>query len=259
MFERMNDATESVVNAAQEHGFSAALTIGGLFAAKRVLGPALDVVGTRLAGITEKGFENLGSIFERVPEAAGPWYPHPRTALKVLNDAAMYDDDVMQTYVAGMITGSRNSDGSDDRPVYYLSVLDRMTAMQTRFFHAAYTAVAQQNIDAQSVPFVAMDASEMEAHVAALTTEQPSYMAHGTSALLGIQSLGLVSELSVRESVKYPRHLSFLPTPLGMLLFDWVHGFGDDDYYAFPSRERPDLGMPPFEYSTASIGLPALE
>lgn len=153
----------------------------------------------------------------------------------------MYDDDVMQTYVAGLIAGSRNSDASDDRPIYYLTLIDGLTAVHLRYFHAMYFAVAQARIGWLSPESLVIPLRELDQNVLVMGGAHGPQS--GMTALYALESAGLIAYSSISGVESWNGRLRFTPTKIGMLLYDWAHGFGDEDLNLFNSRDRPNLGF----------------
>lgn len=255
---------EPVINALQESGPVAASTVAGLWAAKRVAGPALDVLGKRLGDFTAVRLENLARIFEKAedvrPDARG--YPHPRVANRVLNDASLYDDDVMQTYTAGLIAGSRNDDGSDDRPVYYLGLMDSLTASQLSLFHVLYAAAAPLGPPTGNRAHdpaglrVAVHLSEVKKAISRISpagaslAKRSRYLTETTTAL---HVAGLIrDDGSDKTDGRHPLQTYWI-TRVGMLLYDWAHGFNDEDLWEFYDRDRTAIDLPDLEFKSARV------
>ncbi|QZY50674.1 hypothetical protein [Leucobacter tenebrionis] len=162
----------------------------------------------------------------------------------MLNDASLYDDDLMQTYVAGMITGSRNADGSDDRPVYYLTVMDGLSAAQLRCFHVLYSAAAWLGAQAPEghFKFISISVEELRANLRLLQPEgspESDYM----PAIITLEAEGLIHAVAVTDDEGDEWRVSFKSTLLGVLLFDWAHGFSDENIFAFPGTAAPTTGF----------------
>lgn len=249
----MGDLNE-VIESVGEHGTGVVTAAGALIVAKRLLGPSLDMAGRRLSEMAEKRLDNLVRTFAKaeVRDGADNWYPHPRTVARVLNDASLYDDDVMQTYVAGLISGSRNDDGSDDRPVYYLSLIDGLTATQLKTFHALYAAVAHLKVPADKMPWIYVSQEELVSNITRLNGgSEPS--GNLGAVLYALDAQGLVTNASSTQVDDGSYPLGFMPTQLGALLYDWAFGFSDEDVRCFADRDRPDIGLPSLRFESASV------
>lgn len=248
---------EFVANTFGSHGGLAAGAVAGLYAAKRVFGPSLDAVGEHLRKTTERRLENLGRIATKAVALGGESdiYPHIRVTQRVLNDATLYDDDLQQTYVAGLLAGSRNEDGSDDRPVFYLSVIDALTAAQLSIFHGLYCA-AEQALRERGVEEggyfarVRVDVPDLNAQLGRLS---PDDRREDRSALFALEHAGLIE--NIETWTDGPGIVVFRPTRVGALLFDWAYGFDDEEFRNFTRRERPDIGLPVLEFTTLQFEL----
>lgn len=251
---------EYVVNTLQQHGGVAATTVAGLYAAKRLFGPTFDMLGTRLKDVTDKRIENLGKISARADQLSpnSDGYPHIRVTQRVLNEATLYDDNVQHTYVAGLLAGSRNDDGSDDRPVFYLSVIDSLTASQLRLFHALYAAVAQSHRGTWSnngpiARSLVLDVAELNANLMRLEEgdeNENDEGGDGWANLFALEHIGLIAMMGMNEGPNGTGELHFAGTRIGALLFDWAYGFNDNDIRQFGMRNRPEIGLPEMIYTT---------
>lgn len=257
----MSDAMD-FVSSAIENGPGLAMAGGAAWLAAKVFGPSVDEVGLQLRDITHKRFENLRRTGERqdvIAEQHGKeldgTIANVRVMQRVLNDATLYDDNVQQTYVAGMLAGSRNEDGSDDRPVYYLSVMDRLTAAQLTIFHTLYSAacdVSRKVGIGEGVRFAAVtvDIPDFSRNLKEMRKSIGDTSLPVTAPLVALEHEGLIDGLSVDTTKDV---LSFTATRIGALLFDWAHGFDDEDIAAFATRTRPDIGLPRLAFTTARV------
>lgn len=241
---------ERIVSSAETHGAGAGAAVVGAYIAKKLFGPSFEVVGARLAEVTEKRLENLGKIGEKFERwsSRGDEYPHVRVVQRVLNHATLYDDDLQQTYVAGILAGSRNSDGSNDRPVFYLSVIDGLTASQLRAFHVLYAAVAREyrGITSNRGPTmqsISVSIGDYLSNLSSLSPLTGSLEHEVTVDILALEHLGLIRDASIDYNSESDGEISFWATRIGAMLFDWAHGIDDDDRN-FGLRERPDIGLP---------------
>lgn len=253
---------ELVVTALQEHGTGAAATVAGLWAARRIAGPSLDAIGTRFANLTTYQLENLAKIFSKAeaadPEAVG--YPHPRVAHRVLNDASLYDDNVMQTYTAGLVAGSRNDDGSDDRPIYYLGLMDSLTAGQLALFHSLYDGALKAGPPVThgvaSGAHVAIHLDQVKTAMAALgeggakLSEASRFL---TPPLSALHYAGLIIDDGTDKVDGAHTLVTYWTTRAGMLLFDWAHGHDDEDLASFYERDRSRMDLPSLRLDTARL------
>jgi len=242
---------EHVLNTFESSGPGMAAALAGAYVAKRVFGPSLDSVGARLKEISDARLANFSRITAKA-DALRPdvdIYPHVRVTKRVLNDATFYDDNVQQTYVAGMLAGSRNDDGSDDRPVFYLSLIDGLTAAHLTIFHGLYCAaeeaLQEHGMDGgMNFSLVAVDADDLNEQLAVLNPEDRN---DAPSALFALAHVGLIDQ--VQTWVEPPAGLAFRPTRIGAILFDWAYGFDDEDFVKFLDRgQRPDIGLPTLHF-----------
>lgn len=226
--------------------------------ANKLFGPTAEEAGIRLRdAIFERERQNVARTLNRADATAEAHglategvFPHPRVAKRVLNDASMYDDDVQQTYVAGLLAGSRNDDGSDDRPIYYLTVLDGLSADQLRVFHILYAAVEQrfstlvssQGPTVEEVPVLLTDVDAM------LELFPQPQRDITMSVLFQLEHAGLITNLHTGNNAENRPTIWFMATRVGALLYDWAHGFSDEEIRDFGRRERPDIGLPTYSF-----------
>lgn len=246
-----------VVSAALDHGPTAVGAVGLYLAAKEVLGPTLKTLGIKLEdalfGRRGKNAEAISQKAQKLSDAHAredSGLLNIRVVGRVLNDATLYDDDVQQTYVAGMLAGSRNEDGSDDRPIYYLTLIDGLTADQLRIFHVLYTAVAQKHTRfvSQQGPVineVAVLRSDVEGMLAAFPDGERDIP---MSVFFQLEQAGLIAAVHTGANSRSEDTVWFMATRVGALLFDWAHGFADEDFAQFGMRNRPDIGLPAYEF-----------
>lgn len=249
------EAFGDALEAATGHGVTAASIAVGYGVTKKVFGPTLDAIGVHLADVTRTRLENLDKISEKAERLgrSEDAYPHIRVTQRVLNDATLYDDDVQQTYVAGLLAGSRNDDGSDDRPVFYLSVIDALTASQLSFLHVLYCAAAQALRDhgIEEGGYYARVRVEVDDFNSQMMRLNPDDQRSDPSALFALAHAGLIDSLEMWDDE--PALIVFRPTRVGVLLFDWAYGFDDEDIRLFASRDRPDIGLPELVFTSVAF------
>jgi hypothetical protein len=64
-----------------------------------------------------------------------------RILYRSTGEATLFDDEVMRSYTAGFIASSRSKEGSDDRGVAYLALLESLPAFHVRLHHAIYASL----------------------------------------------------------------------------------------------------------------------
>lgn len=254
---------EAVADAIAGHGPG---VVGGaalLYAANRVFGKTADVISEELAQFTKTNIDAFRQraatkIFEKTAHLSqnDDWSVHPRTALHVLNHATLYDDNLMQSYVAGLLAGSRNTDGSDDRAIYYLTLIDGLTARQLQTFHLLYSAVTgyltreRTHINLLHHRGFVVEVSEFDSEMARVFSAPDVSAAASTAAFVALSTAGLVQHLSVHLTDQGEQVIMFTPTVTGLFLFDWAHGIDEDDPTTFAERQRPYLGIPAASFAS---------
>jgi hypothetical protein len=126
------------------------VTAGGVVilaaGAKQILGPAAHELGQALGRATEFRLRNVGRITQKAEAKLGdklndPGEVPPRVAAKVLDDGSWCDDGVMQEYLAGVLAGSRNTTGGDDRGTYWADLVSRLAGDYVRMHYLLYRAL----------------------------------------------------------------------------------------------------------------------
>lgn len=241
-----------------------------------VCGPTAKYVGGELASYTKIGVENLKRVFEN---AAKQMKTHnkiegqipPRVLKEVLSEGYFCEDELQAMYLGGVLASSKGPVPRDDRAISYCSLVNSLSSYQLRTHYILYSALLRTthlNVGAPTYPLsintlgwiqkngltVLIRESDYQAAMEFSATEQPLNIAQ--HSFVGLEKKGL-SEGGFH--VCHPRNPKdgevpfrfFYPTILGMELFLWGQGVGDQGLEAF----RPELlrmielsfAVPPYE------------
>jgi hypothetical protein len=122
-------------------GYLAKRTVDGL---ARLLGPASDEVARALQRFTEARLRNVGRVIEAAERRSGSnggdgRVVPLRVALRVLDEGAYAEDDLVVEYLGGVLASSRTGRGRDDRGNTFLSLVSRLSTYHLRTHYVFYT------------------------------------------------------------------------------------------------------------------------
>lgn len=197
--------------------------------------------------------KRLGSKIET--EGAVP----PRVLKGVLEEGSFCDDELSAEYFGGVLASSRSEISRDDRGVYFISLVSRLTTYQIRTHYFLYNLVKmlfdgiEVGIASSNrwklqtfIPFpsysVAMEFSPKEKpyiilqHVMfGLAKEgliEPDFL-FGSKENLISNYRGTKEQITKALEEESGNGIIFMPSPLGVELFHWAYGKGDipvDDF-----------------------------
>jgi hypothetical protein len=153
---------------------SAALAGGamGMYVAKKVtdglaklLGPSADEVAQALQRFTETKLRNVGRVVEAAERktsscAEGGGAVPLRVALRVLDEGAYADNDLVVEYLGGVLASSRTPGGRDDRGNTFIALVSRLSTYQLRTHYIFYSEF-QRLLHGQQIEL--RDADEVDA------------------------------------------------------------------------------------------------
>lgn len=110
----------------------------------RLLGPASDEAAQALQRFTQSRLRNVGRVIEAAERRSGLDDRDERTvplrvALRVLDEGAYADDDLVVEYLGGVLASSRTRRGRDDRGNTFLSLVSRLSTYHLRTHYVFYT------------------------------------------------------------------------------------------------------------------------
>lgn len=129
--------------------------LAGLWAAKKVLGPSLDEVGTSLASWSQRRLENVGRVVDKAAsklrdddDGAVP----ARVAVKLLEEASWTDDKMMAEYLGGVLAASHVKGGQDDRGASMAALVARLSTVQVKTHYLVHEAVRRRVVGEEIAP-----------------------------------------------------------------------------------------------------------
>ena len=124
-------------------GLLTGLTVAGVYAAKKVLGPSLDALGQALGRLTEYRTRNLGRVVEnaaaKLPAGDAEGAVPPRVAIRMLEEGSYADDDVVVEYLGGVLASSWSPTGRDDRGAAVTALVSRLSSYALRAHFIIYS------------------------------------------------------------------------------------------------------------------------
>ena len=226
----------------------------------KLLGPTADYLGEEIRGLVEKCNVNLDNVFRNATSKLGdrlmePGRVSPRVLKSIVNEGRFCDDPIMVEYLGGILATAREGADRDDRGVFYLGIVESLSAYQIRTHFLVYSAIVrhgpplQQDLshwykqDTIAVAFLeedyakAMECSDDE--------DGPSIAYH---AFLGLEQKALteggtfVKEPSQVSSLEAPYRYVW-PTRHGFGLFLWALGYGNRPVNSYFDL-APDSDLP---------------
>ncbi len=114
--------------------------------ARDVLGPSANYLGKELKGLTELGVENIKKVFmyaqKRNLELKNQDGTVPsRILLPILQSAYFCEDELVASYLGGVLSSSRTKNGRDDRAVGLTKLIDSLSSYALRLHCIIYASV----------------------------------------------------------------------------------------------------------------------
>ncbi|MBK8814631.1 MAG: hypothetical protein IPN42_03570 [Methylococcaceae bacterium] len=118
----------------------------------KLLGPTADYVGGEAAGFIKKCNINLDGIFQKAVRKLGtkiedPGSVSPRVLRHIIDDGRFCEDELAAEYYGGLLAGSREPTGKDDRCLPYISRVKAMSVLQIRAHFAIYYSLLRLHKD----------------------------------------------------------------------------------------------------------------
>ena len=223
---------------------------------KPIVEPAAVYLKNILANYSKQMLDNVTSIFKiannklkNLPEKNGAI--SERVLKAVIEEGAMIDDLIAQQYFAGALVGSvSDSDKRDDRGIYYVSLIKRMSSYQLRTHYILYHIVKKlcdsngmciggkeyreelEIFVPYSVYCEAMDFNKQEMQRLGPIVQQTIWGLETDSLILkdslfhgGVRNHR--SNYSTFKDKNIPDGLLFRPSTQGVQLFYWANGQPD--------------------------------
>ncbi|MFI8379595.1 hypothetical protein [Leeuwenhoekiella sp. NPDC079379] len=203
-----------------------------------------------LRKIIDKAHQMLGSKIDKEDGSVSP---------KILRDMVNYgsfsEDVVSQEYYAGVLALSRCKDGRDDRGIYYLNIINRLSSYQLRLHylifinyknHRSRVDKIQLEIDkikkidgyseyefSVEIDSFLLDLEYIRSEMNFADVDNDVFLKHSFAGLI---KEGLFTDISLdfidKKNNIYPNHKNQIPD-LGFELFNWGTGIKEFDSIAY--------------------------
>lgn len=218
-----------------------------------VCGPTAKYLGGELASYSEVGVCNLKRVFEnaarRLQELGKiDGQVPPRVLKEVLAESYYCEDETQACYLGGVLASSKGPVSRDDRAAAYCSLISSLSTYQLRTHFILYSALIHaKQADLKNIlsciqkhgVTVAIRETDYCVAMDFCIDEQPLVIAQ--HAFVGLEKRGL-SEGGIQIVQPYQRNALdfsdvpfryYYPTALGVELFLWGHGVGDQGIEGF--------------------------
>lgn len=133
-------------------GIPAALTLREQV--NRILGPTSDYLGEKLCDLIKLRQKNVERIINKTEEILGdkveePGIINPRIIERLVNSGSYIEDDLVQNYFAGVMASSRTSTGNDDRGLYLLDLVIKMSNTDLKAHYILYKRMREKHLRTQ--------------------------------------------------------------------------------------------------------------
>jgi hypothetical protein len=228
--------------------------IGSAKLLEKLLGPTADELGLFIRDFSRQRMENAKKIIEcaldksEMNTHAGRRVA-PRVLKHLLDEGSVVDDELAIEYFGGLLASSRTDASCDDRGVYYLSLLSRMSSYQIRAHYVCYYCIwrcyearGEMAIRFGELPEYTVRLPIIDFIRSLGLCKEPVSVPFFLHTLSGLLNLGLVDPAADRvfgnDRKKLAQgHVVVSPTMTGIELFIWAHGLGNTRLYDWLSHE----------------------
>jgi hypothetical protein len=198
----------------------------------RVLGTSADAVGETLRRYTEYRLHNVQAIVERAeakclsPEDQSS--VNLRVAHVVLEDGSYCDDELVASYLGGLLAGSRTPQGRDDRAVTWSKAITGLSSLQIRAHYLLYREWAAR-LRIIAVYDLGVEAGRTQATMEISSGEFVKLLVYGSEvdendamshAIGGLMRVGLLDDKFFFND----KLVKVMPSIMGLELYGWAQG-----------------------------------
>ena len=141
------------------------VTVGGTAAyifkpqIDKILGPTADYLGEKVQGIVKQRFENVNNILIKTEKKIGDKINEqgsisPRIVERLINSGSFIEDDLTQEYFAGVMATSRTANGKDDRGLYFLDLIGKLSHFDLKIHYILYSQLRIKHLGTKSSIFI---------------------------------------------------------------------------------------------------------
>jgi hypothetical protein len=219
---------------------------------EKIFGPTCDYLGNRLKEYVKSRIENIENICKKAEQLdieekfATHGAISPRILNELIRDGSFIEEELVQTYFAGILLSSRDVYGNDDRGLYYLDIIKKLSSFDIRLHFYLYLAFRNQfldSIDSLSLYktkdnlLVFLPLSELFKFLLMDIDSHNLFFDRINESLNRIKKEGLLSEyifsnmkfeLQKRYNSASEGGIVMIPSSLGCLLLLWALGIKDE-------------------------------
>ena len=207
------------------------VTVGAVWAAKKLLGPTFDAIGDDLASFYKFGVDKiLSSAYRKTKDIHDGKAANLRVAHDILQNGAFSSDEFVLEYFGGLLASSRSSDGWKDDATPFVDVVKSLSSSQLKLHYNIYSALEQL---ALSDPEISHSSSSGSDAVKSKTLYIHYNDSNAAIHLNVLARHGLVGSASFTGTrFRYPNddeeqilfYVSGSPTTFGVMLYAAAHG-----------------------------------
>lgn len=217
----------------------------------KILGPTAEYLGDGLKNWAEIRINNVANILNRAHRISGDRINEkgsvpPRVLKEILDEGSFCEDQLMAEYFGGVLASSRTNDAADDRASSYIAIISRLSSYQIRTHYLLYRLLkelydgTELNIGETTdrlkmqiyIPievFASVMDLDMSDHERMWAVLSHSFLGLAKEDLLegGNFAMGPVNTIITKSPFKEVTSpgFTFTPSPFGIALFTWVHGY----------------------------------
>lgn len=227
---------------------------------EKLLGPTAEYLGEGLRDLAKRRTENIGRILQNAYKKLGdkldePGTVSPRVLKTVINEGSYCEDKIAIEYFGGVLASSRTPLLRDDRGSRIAKIVDGLSTYQIRSHYLMYetirrlftgTGLAIDMIDVPKMRIMlplsdftqAMEFSEQEVRKRKQLLEHILFGLAAESLIDPSNWLfGPKAEMAKVYSDAGDSGIVFMPSPLGVEVFLWAFGEGNErvSYFLNPN------------------------
>lgn len=217
----------------------------------KILGPTAEYLGDGLKSWTETRLTNVAKIMNRAHRVSGDKINEkgtvpPRVLKEILDQGSFCEDELMAEYFGGILASSRTNEVADDRGSSYAALISRLSSYQIRTHYLLYRLLKDLYDDTDLKIGETQDRLKMQIFIpmevyAAVMELDPvdhekmwAVLSHSFRGLAkedlldgGNFAMGPVESIKRNSPFKDATSdgFTFTPSPFGIDLFMWVHGY----------------------------------
>ena len=225
----------------------------GEWAAKKVLGPALEEMGEDFKKLYALGRDRIiRTAHRKIADPDDGKRANLRVARDVFWNGAFSESDICAEYFGGILASSRSEDGKDDDAIQFLDVIRSMSSTQLKLHYMVYTCLNRMLLQSSDKLNVASGA-DIQKRAAYFSWNEilGSFRIDAHTALNILHREGLLYEYKLDHDGVNDARLAYImarPTTFGVFLFAAVHNkltewpmFGKQEFPEFPDVSLPNF------------------